>query len=325
MRIALFLATQILKLYLKSFHSTQFKNLGITDLKLSQGFYFISGANGSGKTNFLDAIYLMCMTKSFLKSADKYHVQHGSDFYRLEGQFVSDTQLQDIIIKYPLNGSKEIILNGIKYDRATDHIGKFPVVIIAPDEVYSLKSEQEERRKFLNQTLVQSDASYIHDLLAFNKLLKQRNAALKKMRKDSRIDHNLLDALDFQMVTHGIPIHNARRKLIDLLNPLINQYTEKVSEKQQSGTMIYESKVGDDYGQLLKEYREKDYFTTRTNIGIHKDQLNCQMNEQSLNDYGSQGQIKTFVVAMKLAQFNYLRKYSGCTPLVLLDDIFANY
>jgi DNA replication and repair protein RecF len=143
------------------------------------------------------------------------------------------------------------------------------------------------------------------------------------MRKDSRIDHNLLDALDFQMVTHGIPIHNARRKLIDLLNPLINQYTEKVSEKQQSGTMIYESKVGDDYGQLLKEYREKDYFTTRTNIGIHKDQLNCQMNEQSLNDYGSQGQIKTFVVAMKLAQFNYLRKYSGCTPLVLLDDIFA--
>ncbi len=310
-------------MYIEALNITQFKNLTKTHIQLSKGFHFISGSNGSGKTNFLDALYIMCMTKSFLKNPDKSLVQFGADFFRLEADFNIADEHNKLELKYPLTGTKTIELNGVKYDRPTDHIGKLPVVIIAPDDVYSLRNEQEARRKFLNQTLVQSDSLYVLHLLSYNKLLKQRNAALKQMRKVSRMDHSLLDAIDYQLVKHGVPIQQMRFQLMETINPMIEHYVGQISNFRQSGSMMYDSKVTDDYLNDLKASRERDYYTMRTHLGIHKDQLNCILNQQSLNEFGSQGQIKTFVVAMKLAQFNYLRKRSQNTPLVLLDDIFA--
>lgn len=250
-------------------------------------------------------------------------VQHDMDFFRLEAAFHSDHKKHELNIKYKLQGDKEIELDGKKYAKFTDHIGALQVVVIAPDEVYTLINGQEEKRKFLNQTLVQSDADYFNHLYAFNKLLKQRNAALKLMRKDSSLNHELLDALDHLMAPHALAIFNKRKELVSKLNPGISEYVNKISDHKQQGFISYESEVNEHYLDSLRQSREKDYYTVRTNVGIHRDHIQCKMEDHLLNEIGSQGQIKSFVVAMKLAQFNYLRKESGTTPLVLLDDIFA--
>lgn len=250
-------------------------------------------------------------------------VQHGMDFFRLETAYHSGQKSHELNIKYKLQGEKEIELDGKKYGKYTDHIGVLQVVVIAPDEVYTLINSQEEKRKFLNQTLVQSDGDYIDHLYAYNKLLKQRNAALKLMRKASNLNHELLDALDHLMVPHGLAIYNKRKELVEKLNPGISDYVNKISDHKQNGHIGYESEVDEHYIEALKQSREKDYFTVRTNVGIHRDHVHCKMEDHLLNDIGSQGQIKSFVVAMKLAQFNFLRQQSGSTPLVLLDDIFA--
>jgi DNA replication and repair protein RecF len=310
-------------LYLEHISINQFKNFSSVELDLKPGFHFITGQNGSGKTNFLDALYYLCMTRSFLKQADKMLVRHDEDFFRLNAGFVSNDREHQLKIKFKLPGSKEIELDAKKYEKLTEHFGKLPVVVIAPDEVFTLMHGQEERRKFMNQTLIQSDHDYFDHLYAYNKLLKQRGAALKQMRKDSNLDNALLDAIDHIMIPHAIAIYNKRKDLIENLNPEITKYVRRISDDQQEGYMVYESEVNDNYQDTLMKSREKDYYTTQTNAGIHRDHLNCMLHSHLLNEIGSQGQVKSFVVAMKLAQFNYLRGHSGSTPLVLLDDIFA--
>ena len=263
------------------------------------------------------------MTRSFLKNPDKMLVQHGMDFFRLESLYHSDHKTHELSIKYKYHGDKEIELDGKKYGKYTEHIGKLQVVVIAPDEVYTLMNGQDEKRKFLNQTLVQSDIDYFNHLYSYNKSLKQRNAALKLMRKESRLDHQLLDAIDHTIVPHAIAIHNKRKELVEKLNPGVADYVRRISDSQQEGCLNYKSEVNESYADAIKQSRDKDYYSLRTNVGIHRDHLNCIMDSHELNEIGSQGQIKSFVVAMKLAQFNYLRQASGSTPLVLLDDIFA--
>lgn len=310
-------------MYIEKLSFLQFKNFSKTDLVLKPGFHFITGPNGSGKTNFLDAIYYLSMTRSFLKIPDKSLVQHGAEFFRLELNYVKNDKRHELNIKCRPPGTKEMELDHKKLEKFTDYIGQLPVVIIAPDEVFTLMNEQEERRKFLNQTLIQSDADYFNHLYAYNKLLKQRNAALKQMRHESRLNHQLLDAIDYVLIPHAIAIYKKRKELVDNINPSISGYVCKISNDQQGGHLIYESEVNDNYEHVLNQSREKDYYSNRTNIGVHRDQINCMMDSHLLNEIGSQGQMKSFVVAMKLAQFNYLRALSGSTPLVLLDDIFA--
>lgn len=311
-------------MYLTQLSLKHFKNFTHAELELRQGFHFITGANGAGKTNFLDAIFYASMTRSFLTLNDKALVELGRDFFRIEAWLVNQRKLSShYSIKFRLTGEKEIEWNGKKYKKISDHLGNIPVVIIAPDEVYELMNSQEARRKFLNQTLVQVDSGAFDELQRYNKLIKQRNAALKQMRKNSRLDDALLEVFDRQIVPLAIQIARKRKALLEQMNPAISSYLSKISRGEQLGVLEYKTEVDESYSELLITNREKDYFTQRTNSGIHKDQLRCMLDQHLLHELGSQGQMKSFVVAMKLAQFNFLRKHKGSTPLFLLDDIFA--
>ncbi|MBK6546281.1 MAG: DNA replication and repair protein RecF [Saprospiraceae bacterium] len=310
-------------MYFNHLSILKFKNFSDLQIDLNPGFHFITGLNGSGKTNFLDALYYLCMTRGFRKCPDKLIVQHEQDFFRLEGSLQTKKGIRQVVIKCKPPVLKEVFYDDKKYLKITDHLGKVPVVMIAPDEVYTLINEHEERRKFLNQTLLQIDNQYFEHLYAYNKLLKQRNAALKQMKMAGRINSQLLDALDFPLVQHANYIYVKRKELVENLNPVIKNYVEKISGNKQESNFTYTSDGGAQYAQLLLDSREKDYFSLRTNRGIHKDRIDCLMGEHSLGDLGSQGQIKSFILAMKLAQFNFLQSTLGITPIVLLDDIFA--
>ncbi|HEX5625139.1 MAG TPA: DNA replication and repair protein RecF [Saprospiraceae bacterium] len=310
-------------LYFNHIALVQFKNLETCSRGFQPGFHFITGPNGSGKTNFLDALYYLCMTRSFLKASDRLLLRHGADFFRLEAGVADQNKSHELVIKCKPPGLKELSWDGKRSDRISEHLGRIPVVVIAPDEVFTLIREQEERRKFLNQTLVQIDPEYVDQLMAYNRLLKQRNAALKQMKTGGRIDHALLDALESPMVRHAAYIAWKRKQLVERLDPLIKTYVGKISKDQQSAEMVYHTDVAEDFDQILKSNRERDYFAQRTGFGVHRDQVSCKMGDHQLADVGSQGQLKSFVVAMKLAQYHYLKKENKTSPVVLLDDIFA--
>ncbi len=300
-----------------------FKNFQELSIDLSSGFHFVTGKNGAGKTNFLDAVYYFCMLRSFRKTKDIELVNHQENYFRTE-TIISDLNSNHTLsIKFKPGILKEVIWDELKDDRLSAHLGRIPVVLIAPDEIYQFIHESEERRKFINQTLIQIDSAYFDNLNTYSRLLKQRNAAIKLMKKQGKMDSSLLDAYDTQLAGPGIAIANKRAELIVKLKPVLNEYSLRISGKDEQLDLKYKTNVEHNYLEALYKSRELDFYTGGTNLGIHKDKLECIMNKRSLVQVGSQGQIKTFVLAMKLAQFDFLRKQSQKMPVVLLDDIFA--
>lgn len=310
-------------MFIKSLHLTHFKNFKELKLDLSPGFHFISGPNGAGKSNFLDAVYYLALSRSFSQLHDKELIHYGQDFMRIEAFFNNDESTEHLEIKYKPPHIKEWILNGKKYERLTDHIGLIPVALVAPDDIYLLMHSAEARRKYLNQVLVQTDREYLRKSIHYHQFLKQRNAAVKQMKTAGKIDHGVLDALDHGLSVNGAYIVQCRKALMDILNPWVQSYIFRISKGSQTGMIKYIADVPENFPQVLRDYREKDYFSGRTNKGIHKDKIECMMGDIPIYGVGSQGQLKTFVSAMKLAQYAIMKSISGKQPIVLLDDIFA--
>lgn len=305
-------------------HLINFKNFSDLRLELGSGFHFITGYNGVGKTNLLDAIYFLSMTRSFIQSSVKDLIRNGEDFCRVEVQLADEDNKHDLIIKLG-QAANDWSWDGTPYNTLNAHIGRIPVVMIAPDEVYTLMHLPEARRKYLNQVLIQMDNRYLSHLMAYGRILKQRNAALRQMKTHGRLDKALLEAIDIGMISHGQIIFQQRKQLVAELNPMVNEYIDLISGGQQTGHLEYYSDLDVEGSYIEKSERsyEKDYFSGRTNLGIHKDKLICKLGDLIIGDQGSQGQLKTFVIALKLAQFKYLKSKKEQLPIVLLDDLFA--
>ncbi len=300
-----------------------FKNLRALTLEAGEGFHFISGDNGAGKTNLLDCIYYLGLTKSFAQHSDKELVAEGAGFFRLEADFRGEDARYQLVVKFQPPQTRSWSWNGRKYARPLEHIGKIPVVLLAPEDVYQLIHAAEARRKYLNQILVQTDRKYLENLLAYNKLLKHRNAALRQMHLSGRADHPVLDALDHGLCQQASRLYEKRRDLCRILEPLVCRYIDTISLSSQSAGLRYGSDAETDFSTRLMETRSRDLATMRTNAGIHKDRLDCLMDERPIGQRGSQGQCKTFVAALKLAQYSFMKSATGSSPIVLLDDIFA--
>ena len=308
-------------MYLKTLRVINFKNYVNQAFEFTTGFNALVGPNGSGKTNALDAIHFLCIGKSKFSTQDKYHIRFNEEFYRLEGLFEAEANRSQIVVKSQLGKKKEIELNNTPYEKITDHLGRFPLVMITPNDDALIRFGSLERRSFMDKTLTQTDFEYLNALKLYNRLLSQRNAMLKQgVNKDL---HDLLDSYDIQMIEQGQVIFDKRKLLIQVLNNLMTSMYQFFSDEKETVRCELKSFQNDsNLEQLFKQNREKDVMLKRTTAGPHTDNLSFIINDVSLKHSGSQGQQKTFLLALKLAQWTYLKQQLNKIPILLLDDIF---
>ncbi|MBK8700394.1 MAG: DNA replication and repair protein RecF [Saprospiraceae bacterium] len=309
---------------LLSIDLVNFKNYENEHFDFDSRVTIITGNNGMGKTNLLDAIYYAALGKSYFSFSDKSVVRTEAEFFRLVARYddLSDAGGQ-IIVKVRPGLQKEVEVNGIKSVKLGDHIGLMPVVFITPDDVHTLLSGNEERRIFLNNTIVQYDKQYIDHLTVYNKLLKQRNALLKDFQDRRYYDEALLEVITMAMASPGQYIYEARKRLIDQMMPFFQSYYSLVSGGNEKCDVHYISQLGSgDFKKLSHAALEKDRILCRSGVGIHKDEIQMFMDGLNLRESASQGQLKSCIIALKLAQHAVLKTNTKKTPLILLDDVF---
>jgi DNA replication and repair protein RecF len=301
-----------------------FKNYEASELHFSPKLNCLLGDNGMGKTNLLDAIYYLCMGKSYFASADSYLVRQGADFFRLEGDFQlePESKPERMVVKVAPRQRKELQRDNYRYDKIADHVGRYPVVIVVPDDTQLITGGSAERRRFLDNTLSQLDPAYLRQLLTYNRVLKQRNALLKQFAWRS-LPTDLIRVYDQQLLEPAAFIHRTRLDFMSQFTPDLQHAHQAICLGREQVSIDYRSALRDqDLVTILAESIEKDRVLERTTQGIHRDDLVFKLDGQPLKRMGSQGQLKSFVLALKLAQYRFLRSASGRTPLLLLDDIF---
>lgn len=310
-------------MFLETLILTHFKNYEAQRIDCSPALNCFTGNNGMGKTNLLDAVYYLCMGKSHFNLVDSHLIQHGADFFRLEGIFSLNDRRERIVAKVAPRRRKEFERNGVPYQRLSDHVGLLPVVFIAPDDTLLIMEGSEARRNFLDNTLCQFNAVYLQHLIQYNKVLRQRNALLKQMAETQRFQPALLEVYDQQLLEPAQYIHRQRQAFTQEFRPLLLQTIRTLSGAQEIVDCQYQSKLsGQAMGDLLCEAVEKDRILERTTVGIHRDDLDFTIDGHPLKKFGSQGQLKTYLLGLKLAQYHLLRREKGIAPLLLLDDIF---
>lgn len=277
-----------------------------------------------GKTNLLDAIYYLCMGKSYFVPNDRYLSLHGTDFFRIEGHFDREEKREKIVAKVIPKKKKELERNGVPYAKLSEHIGFLPVVIIIPDDTLLATEGSEARRRFLDNTISQLDPLYLKHLIQYQKVLRQRNAALKQMGESGRFQESLLEVYDLQLQMPGLYISEKREAFVEEFNPILAQVYRTISGGAETASCSYRSPLQKepDLMELLRKHRDKDRILHRTTTGLHRDDLVFNLDEFPLKRFASQGQLKSFILSLKLAQYELIKKNKNQRPLLLLDDIF---
>jgi DNA replication and repair protein RecF len=291
--------------------------------------------NGVGKTNILDAVFYLCMCKSYFQHLDtdiftKDADQVAANIMRLEGIFERNGRKERVVAKVQHRKKKIFERNDAPYAALSEHVGLLPIVMIAPDDVQLATEGSEERRRFMDNTLSQMDNQYLQWLIQYNKILDQRNAFLKKQAAQHAphtgggAENALLDVYDQQLLTPAAYIFEKRQQFIAALTPIFNELYQKISDAREMVVLTYQSRLhGQNFADLLLQSRQKDLILGRTTIGIHRDDLGFEIDQKPLKKFGSQGQLKSFVVSLKLAQHQFLANNElQLSPILLLDDIF---
>jgi len=313
-------------MYLKNLSLTNFKNYDQTELEFSSKINCFVGNNGVGKTNILDAIHYLSLTKSFFNNIDSISIRHGEEFFIINGTFVRNDEEDQIYCAFQKQKPKVLKKNGKEYQKLSGHVGKYPVVMISPADSSLVSEGSEERRKFLNKIISQYDGEYLDSVLKYNKALQQRNRLLKDFRSTGSFDNDTLSIWDSQLVKYGTYVFKERETLVSELIPVFQERYSMISSEKERVRLSYRSHLSEsDFAEALIGSVTKDRFLEYTTVGIHKDDLLFEMNGHSVKLLGSQGQQKSFLVALKLAKFDYIKGKSGCSPILLLDDIFDKF
>jgi DNA replication and repair protein RecF len=308
-------------LQLTSISLAQFKNYLQQQVAFTERIVCITGSNGIGKTNLLDAIYYLCFTRSYFSSLESLNTSFGQEGFRLDGTFKRQDAQECVRCIYR-NGKKEVLLDGTAYDRLSQHLGRFPAVIIAPDDAALISGGSEGRRRFLDTLLAQVDPSYLQDLIAYQKVLQQRNSLLRQWG-GHLLNPDLLDVLDQRLAAHGQQIYIQRNAFFPALGQKAVQFYREISHSEEKVELIYQSGLHESaLLASLKQARERDLRQQRTGPGIHRDDLIMHLNGHPARQTASQGQRKNLLFALKLAQYELLREHKGFPPLLLLDDVF---
>jgi DNA replication and repair protein RecF len=310
-------------LKLTSLKITNFKNYPFEEVRFSPHLNYLVGSNGMGKTNILDAIYFLCQGKSYFQSSDKQLILHNQDFLRVEGQFsISDKNTQ-VVIKLPAGKKKEIQKNKQPYRKLSDFVGELPVVLIAPDDTLLIREGSESRRKFIDSTLSQFNRTYLEALLKYNALLKQRNQLLKTAADKGGPDYALLQIYAEQMSAPAEYIFRQRKIFLETLLPVFQQIYEAISGGVERVNMLYQSDLLErNFLEGTNASLQKDSILQRCCFGIHRDDFLLELEQHPVKQFGSQGQVKSFLIALKLAQYLFIKNEKQIKPILLLDDIF---
>lgn len=311
-------------MYLQNLNIANFKNYMEARADFSPKINCFTGDNGTGKTNLLDAIHYLSFCKSYFNPVDTQNIRHGENFFSIHGQFVRNGDSSDKVSCVQKSGERKLFkLNDKTYDRLADHIGAFPLVMISPYDRDLINEGSEIRRKLIDSVISQFDKVYLDDLISYNKALQQRNSLLKQFYDRHFFDPAMLEIWDDQLARLGTEIYAGRKRFIDRFIPIFQKYFDFISEGRESVSIEYESQLHDaDPAGLLAETLEKDRALKYTTAGIHKDDLKFGISGYPVKKFGSQGQQKSFVIAIKLAQFDYTQEEKGYKPILLFDDIF---
>lgn len=310
-------------MWLKNITLLNFKNYSDADLRFSKTVNAFVGNNGAGKTNLLDAIHYLCLCKSYFNPIDSQQIKTAEDLFLIQGDFDRQEKNEKITCGVKKNQKKQFKRNKKEYDKLANHIGLFPLVMISPYDVTIIMDGSEERRRFMDNVISQTDAHYLEELMIYNRHLLNRNALLKQITVTRRYDPALLEIFDEQLTASGNRIFAKRKQFMTDYIELFNKYYQYLTDDAEQVSLTYHSQLHDtSFETLLQQTVEKDKILERTTTGIHKDDLICSISGMPLKKFGSQGQQKSFLIALKLAQYAYVEKYKGFKPLLLLDDIF---
>ncbi|MEM9680085.1 MAG: DNA replication and repair protein RecF [Bacteroidota bacterium] len=281
------------------------------------------GANGVGKTNALDAIYHLAFGKSYFNPIALQNIKHGEDFFVVDGNFTKNERSEKIIVSLKRGQKKVIKRNGKAYEKFSEHIGFIPLVIISPADRDLIIEGSDVRRKFVDSVISQSDKSYLTSLINYNKVLSQRNALLKYFALNNTFNAETLNVYNEQLQTLGQPIFEKRKAFLETFIPIFRERYAAISNSKEVVDIKYKSDLFDgEMSYLLEQSLNKDKALQYTSVGIHKDDLNFMIGDYPIKKFGSQGQQKSFLVALKLAQFDFIKTQSGVHPILLLDDVF---
>lgn len=309
-------------LILNRIRLTYFKNYQEAEFNFTQNVVAISGQNGKGKTNLLDAIHYCCLAKSYFSTNDQISTMFGMNGFRIEGYFELDKKNQHVVCVNKGN-KKELSLNGVLYEKFSHHIGLLPLVVIAPDDIDLVTGLAEVRRKFIDMLLCQLNPDYLQQLIRYNKLLQQRNSQLKLMASNMATPLEVLDILDEQIIPVGTKIFIERKKLMGKLIPLAESFYRRIAGTDENAFVTYQTQLDkDSFETILFAGREKDIITQRSNGGIHRDDIILMLESKLFRHVASQGQRKSLLFALKLAEFELLKESKGFAPILLLDDVF---
>jgi DNA replication and repair protein RecF len=313
-------------MHLSRISLVNFKNYDQLELDFSSKINCFVGDNGTGKTNLLDAIHYLSLTKSYFNSLDSQNIRHGQEQFLIQAAFEREGLDEKILCGVQRNKRKVFKRNKKEYAKLSEHIGLLPVVMISPADSSLITEGSDERRKFMNAVISQFDGEYLDSLIRYNRALGQRNVLLKQFDRRGSFQPDQLEIWNEQLIRHGGYIHQQRDAFIKDLLPIFQQYYVSVSEGREEVGMEYRSQLQEsDMRELLKEHEQKDRILQYTTAGIHKDDLEMTLSGYPIKRIGSQGQQKTFLVALKLAKFDFIRKVNGFHPILLLDDVFDKF
>ena len=299
---------------------SDFRNIELQELEFSPNVNCISGNNGEGKTNLLDAIYYLSMTKSAFASSDKFNFRHGTEEFSLSGAYRMENGMSSrFSLKMTSKGEKKMRRDDKPYQKVSEHVGILPIVMVSPADISMVSESGEERRRFVNAVLSQMDREYLSALQQYNRLLLQRN----RMLKDMEVDRSLLEVIDMRMASLAEPIYQARKRFVNELNPIVSEYYKALSGDSEQVFIEYDSelhKAGLD--QILSSSFDKDRVLRYTSSGLQRDDFLFSMNGHPIRRFGSQGQQKSFLVSLKFAQYEIMKRNYGFAPMLLLDDVF---
>lgn len=304
---------------LDSISILNFKNIGDVQLTLTPGINCFVGNNGAGKTNILDAVHYLALARSMQTLSDNQVVRHDKESFLVDGRFSSDAgRIEQVVCSYTRRSGKMLKRNGKEYDKLSDHVGHFPIVVVSPADSALISDSAEERRRYINRLISQIDRQYLAALIRYNTTLQERNKLLKTSPSEE-----MLLIYDQMLDLAASAIYNRRKEVIEEMRPIVEEYYKLLCGGRETIGLDYRSELDSaSLGELLLASRQRDFVNEFTSVGVHRDDIIFTIGDYPLRKYGSQGQQKSFLIALKLAEYQLLAESSGERPILLLDDLF---